>query len=398
MTKEDAKFSQTGFIIGAGAHVPYGMPISSQLTEKIKELNYPKKKVITFKPPSKGADDLYLEKIQLCKIIADQNLIDRSKHLSSLNSFEIEVGKQLDNFLDTFAGSQVYSIDAFLAKYIKEHKAPHEDILIQIGKIVLIYFIHKYESSTPVGYHRFDWIQFLINNFLKDPKSKDIFFSNPPRISTFNYDRILERSLLGHLVNYHGTELNEAIEQVKSLKIRHFYGDLAEFNEAFDINNPKHIASALKRIRVIGEERLLTVDNESEKFFKEFKDLKNIYILGYGFDELNNNLLFSNFKKSKIQSRTQFRGINVHGNEPSLPNFYSTNIGLTEESCREIYNNLDHIHVDLVSYGNALGKVDSLELLKIKHPYQQAIKEDKGDNSFSTDEETYFGTIDDDDY
>jgi hypothetical protein len=390
------KFSQTGFIIGAGAHVPYGMPVSAQLTEKIKKLNHPKKVMGSFQPYS-GDDEYVIAKKHICKIIDSQNLIKRHLHTSSANAYEIEVGKQLDIFLDTFAGSQVYSIDAFLAKYIVDHKKTEDDLLIKIGKIVLVYFIHKYETSIPTGYHQFDWIQHLINNLIKNSAAKEHFFLSPPKFSTFNYDRILERSLLSHLINFHGLKSKEAIEKVKSLNIKHFYGDLGQFEDEFDIDNPGHVKKALERIRVIGEERLKSIEQESQDFFEKYKNLKTVYILGYGFDEQNNELLFSKFK-SKIGERErltlQITGFKPTDSSSNYPNFYSTNIGLTVEACREIHQSLNHVHIDLGDYDKALGKINSLELLKVKHPYQQAIKEQTPENTFSTAEESYFGSDD----
>src|SRR5690606_2880183 len=141
--------------------------------------------------------------------------------------------------LDTFAGSQVYSIDAFLAKYIGNHS--EDDVLVKIGKVVLIYNIAKYENITPIGYHNFNWIQFIINHYLKDPESRDLFFKKPPIIYTFNYDRIFERSILKHLVDFHSINKKDATEMVKSLKIKHIYGDLGPFEKAFDYTNPQQV-------------------------------------------------------------------------------------------------------------------------------------------------------------
>lgn len=145
---------------------------------------------------------------------------------TSSNSFDIELGKALDNFLDSFAKSQVYSIDAFLAKFSDEHASEEsQNKITEIGKVVLIYFISRYENQTPIGYHKFDWIQFLINEYLKDKDTRTSFFKNPPKFYTFNYDRILERSLMNHLINFHFLEEDTAVQMIKDLKITHIYGD-----------------------------------------------------------------------------------------------------------------------------------------------------------------------------
>src|SRR5690606_13046238 len=155
-------------------------------------------------------------------------------------------------------------------------------------KVVLIYNIAKYENITPIGYHNFNWIQFIINHYLKDPESRDLFFKKPPIIYTFNYDRIFERSILKHLVDFHSINKKDATEMVKSLKIKHIYGDLGPFEKAFDYTNPQQVKEAMSRIRVIGEERLKNTASLSNQIFEDLNKLNQVYILGYGYDSLNN--------------------------------------------------------------------------------------------------------------
>lgn len=192
MTKTRISFNSTTLIIGAGAHQPYGFPGSKTLTEQIKDLLRKGTPVVHFSDATRECQysPEQEDRIRICSLM-------KALRIGPLGNTPADhataLGEALDKFLVMFAGAQVESIDTFLAQ---RSSAQVPDLLnIKIGKLLIAYFIHKYESQTLIGLHRSDWIQYLTHEFLRHSKLRDLFFSSPPRIYTFNYDNFFEKSV-----------------------------------------------------------------------------------------------------------------------------------------------------------------------------------------------------------
>lgn len=189
-------------------------------------------------------------------------------------------------FIEQFAGANVPSIDTYLAKYIKEHKSDIDYPVI--GKFLIASIIYDYEIDYPVNFLDYDWIQFIIHNFLIDPIKRDSFFNNPPKIITFNYDNLFERFIYEHLVNYHNFSNEESIALIKKLNIIHVYGHT---NSLETTSYEEIIKYSLANIRVVGEERN-TMDDVSSTICGFWRNIHHVYFLGFGFDTQNMNILF----------------------------------------------------------------------------------------------------------
>lgn len=336
-------FSRTMLVIGAGAHVPYGMPSSIGLTKTIKSLVSECGR-ISFLNPSYISDktDIQRDKLKICQLMASLEIVKRGNDAGA-NGFDIRVGDFLDSFVTSFARSGVYSIDRYLAQQLVDENDTEK---ARLGKLLIAYFISRFENQIPFGFREFDWIEYIINDFLIDKRNHEAFFNRPPRFITFNYDNILERRLIDHLVEYHRYPTDEAREMISKLNVVHVYGDLNS-HLLPDRSDSFYLASSA-RIKVIGEDRKDLGPLPPDAFFLEaLREVNNVYFLGFGFDSLNMERLFN--KTEKAHSKKDLRDIN----------FYSTNIGLSLTDINRISASAP-FDINLMSAGNC----DSLKLIR----------------------------------
>lgn len=314
-----AKFSGTTIIFGAGAHMPYGFPSSLQLTQKIFDLSRASKKSIKlFDHPTgylNSLDECTQDKISICRIISSLNIVTTTVPPNTKN-FENQIVERVDRFVSEFAGAQVDSIDTFLARR-STMNGDRETIMI--GKIIVAYLILKCEKATQIGFQKKDWIGYLTNDFLRHEDLRELFFEDPPRIFSFNYDNYLENCIRQHLVSFHGISHRKAVEMVASLDITHIYGDLGTLT-----NDPSHLedidfyARSIKNIRVVGEERQDAAILLTKKVLSAISSSSHVYFMGFSFDDINTKIIFGN---DLIRSEFEHEG------HPSL---YSSHINLTD--------------------------------------------------------------------
>lgn len=358
-------FRQTILVVGAGAHVPYEMPTSKQLTKSIKDLGRYGGAVDSFnnRPMSHYPHgNVMKDKAIICRLLRDLQIVPDPRGASS-NSYPIKINTVLDKFITAFSESRMYSIDAFLAKYSERtlDGVVDEDIKLfpAVGKLLISFFIKKHEEIPPVGYLEFDWIDHIINHFLKSPENMKEFFNQGPRIYTFNYDNLLENLLIKHLITFHNFSISDAEKQVEKLNITHIYGKIGgPLNGASSKDKAAH-ESSLEDIRVIGEERSKDqLDAISKSFGNALENTTWVYFLGFGFDPLNSGLLFRNVRKDYL---------------PSDLKFNSTNVGLSQFDINEIRKHVPvNIHFHLNKEEGQ--EVDSLLLIREKAPIFQPPK------------------------
>jgi|GEM_PF-6223219 len=303
-------FHKTIFVIGAGAHKPYEMPTSKDLTIKIKELGELGGAVSSFALPQYPGDGIEyecrLDKIKLTNLIKDLKVIEDPQGTSS-NAWPLAIGKNIDLFIKEFSSSRAYSIDAFLSQKIYEGRKTDlpkaQQIFPQIGKMIVAYYINKYQEKKHAGYLQFDWIDFILNEYLRDSENLKAFFENSPKIYTFNYDNLFEKILLGHLVSFHGFSIEDGAAMIAKLDITHIYGDIDKIIDSDVGSEAAFYQKCIDRIKVIGEERSEeNLDQVSSSFYESCLKARRVYFLGFGFDQLNTNLLFKNFKREKLPS------------------------------------------------------------------------------------------------
>ena len=333
----------TAFIIGAGAHVPYNFPTGEELSKTLKRMHpkYPIKNLAKNEIDSIGA---LQERLNDYVIRAERlNIIPNKEVGESLDAYRGYIKDKMHSFIEKFGGANVPSIDTYLAKYIKEHKSDVDYPVI--GKFLIASIIYDYEIDYPINFSDYDWIQFIIHNFLIDEKKRDMFFKQPPLIITFNYDNLFERFIYSHLVDFHHLDHDTSIELVKKLNILHVYGHTNSLELS---SSDEVIKYSLKNLRVVGEERI-DMDEISKKIQSYWRDIQHIYFLGFGFDVQNMNILFG-----------KGRG----GYSDYFKTLCSTSIGLSKFRKSKIRNEFKLP----ISFGQLEEQLNSLFLISERYP------------------------------
>ena len=358
----------TTLIIGAGAHKPYGFPTSKEL----------KRVLQTMHPDCPRTEDENGKMIKSLRFALNEypEIASRLRiflppeakafnlpgcQLASISDDQIE--KILLNFIKAFGGSQVPSIDRFLAKCI-ERKDEH---YVMAGKFLIALVINAYERSINISFAKDDWIQFFISNFLANADKINLSSEQFPKIITFNYDILFERSVVSHLIYYHGWSESDAWSFVKALDITHVYGkveyfDLKSDDSDLSVDDLNRIRRSIKNIKVIGENENSGGDT-SEKIQDSIRKSACVYFLGFGFDEQNMEILFgkpSEFNPDNYEYTTR----TPSGDVREEIHFLSTNIGLSSYEIQSIKSQYPSLGIDFFE-GE---QVDVLTLLKEKKP------------------------------
>lgn len=257
------------FILGAGASKCYGFPLGIELRRKI----------------VRG----YAEVLPtLAKKINDPRFEPTSI-----------------KFIDNFTKSGDMSIDLFLSKF---------DHFADVGKIAILYHILNSENKENFLDQLFfkqqiypdssndDWLWYLYSKITAPIQiSKNIDEINFDNIAfiTFNYDRSLEYFLYERFSNgFNYKKIGGSPQDlIKKIRIEHVYGQVAplpwqdlevpkiEYGE-YNINN-HNLTPYINSIKIIGER---TSDNINQ-IQNLIKQAKNIFFLGFGYDQENLNRL-----------------------------------------------------------------------------------------------------------
>ncbi len=269
-------------ILGAGAHVPYGFPTGKELKDTILKLNIDSK---TISHKTEIADYRRNEtksnflKQRICQLICDSDFLKEEYDLErGSNKYDLTVKAEVESFIDRFAKSHTSSIDYFISR----PKASNADKFI--GKALIGVVLGYHEENANVGYQESNWIQTIINNYIRDDYQS--FFKKPPTIITFNYDRLFEYYLLTHLTRHHELSEEAGVGLIEGLKILHVYGSLGEFKKE---NITRFHHGLIKNIDIVrGQQDTEIEDSIFEKIYHSSK----VYIFGFGYDSLNTKLLF----------------------------------------------------------------------------------------------------------
>lgn len=239
----------TTLVLGAGASHHAGFPVGIQLRNQIINL------------PNEGPS--YVESVLGYKIFFVQK------------------------FVDEFAQSGQYSIDAFLAR---------RDEYRDVGRAAIAYLILKAEGGANFTSTNEDhWYQYLVNRLTADT-DWDSFDPSWLSIVTFNYDRSLESYLCRALQATYGKSEQEVVERLQPLKIVHVYGTVGApfgYGVATDhvpFGPPREqlvgwVTPASKRIQVIPEGRDDAPTLEQAQAM--LTSAQRVCFLGFGFDAIN---------------------------------------------------------------------------------------------------------------
>ena len=234
-------------VLGAGASHAMGYPVGSGLRSSILDLAITKRQEFTI------TAGLYYQ----------ENLLYR--------------------FVEAFRRSQMFSIDAFLARRPE---------FSEIGKRSIAALLLEIEDEQRLinTEHRDHWYRYFYNKFSAEAW-EHLDFSNIS-IATFNYDRSLEKFLHESIKESYGKSDAEAAEKLGSLRIVHVYGSLGSPIPGNDNYLPyggaisgQKVKIAAESLRVIPEGR---DDDESLNAARAMlSDADCIAFMGFGFDEIN---------------------------------------------------------------------------------------------------------------
>lgn len=230
------------------------------------------------------------------------------------------------------------------------------------GKFAISSIISFYENINQMKKHSDDnWMDYFFNQ--KISYQLQDFKENPPQIITFNYDTFFEHKLVKHLQKEHSFKdadtfviskefithvyenLNNATYKEFSAKIIPTYeGDKIIHRKFEDIDFAK-IENDSTRITFI---RANSKENKKVNQIRTIlSNAKKIYILGYGFDKFNNEILFQN--EDFFYDNTK--------------EIYYTGFGL-EESLKRTLNDFDTVSTPTKN------NMKCLELLKLAMPHK----------------------------
>ena len=241
--------SNTVFVLGAGASMPYGFPSGFQLRSRLCAAKEGKSS-------------------ELANILAEHTGI---------------FYKDIVHFAQTFRDSNIASIDAFLSR---------RDEFVEIGKLAIAATLCACEKPDIIASELDDdWYFALWNAMVAEVHAPEDILKNKIKIVSFNYDRSLEYFLYSSIKNTFALSDADAKNILSQLPIKHVYGQLGEFGSSTnhlpyieEINGPK-LRIAASGIRIIPETR-----EQDEVFMIArhwFYESLNICFLGFGFDQLN---------------------------------------------------------------------------------------------------------------
>lgn len=257
---------KTVFILGAGAHVPYGLLDGSGLLEAILE---------SLPRSSSNVTTPFAE------------------FIFNLNS-DTRTRRQLQEFRQALDLGGHTSIDSFLATH-----AAREGFT-DIGKLAVAYHLLPLEFtySWSRGAQKYDWMSFFFASMLTGCLSSvdSLLASNNVDFVTFNYDRTLEDFLCTRVAHTYNLKPAAAWEKVQKFKLVHVYGSLGEFDprvitatgRPVNARDPMSHASVRNAAESI---RLMYEDRSEHSGIAEAMDLIRgapyVCFLGFGFDPDN---------------------------------------------------------------------------------------------------------------
>ncbi len=283
--------TETLFVLGAGAHYPYGMPLGSELARQIiKELP---PKLPPFNPHGRPKLDKFS---QICTQIYSGNvpLLSRGPH--NLLPQMVEFRNRLEQ-----AGQP--SIDDFLRTY---HDAPG---FPEIGRLAIAYLLMKTEFRHDFGRSNTkatgDWLTELFNLMHRGTNGtvEDFLEQNNVSFVTFNYDRTIEHFFYLKLLHTYNLTPESALEALKQIEIKHVYGSLGPYDP--NKRNKTDFVNADYKQAADGIQLMFDVrQKETDEILRAqrlyFDHPKKQIFLGFAFDEQNIKTLRLNRMNSEM--------------------------------------------------------------------------------------------------
>ncbi len=250
------------FVIGAGAHCPYGFPDGGKLTRDI----------VAMLPANLSVESEF------------------SQQMYSLYGAP-GIGKVIVDFRDKLNESGHGSIDSVLATYASRPG------FSEIGRYAVAKVLFPIEFKASFSWDNtlrpddpdYDWLSYLFRHMAQGclTSADDFLEGNKATFVTFNYDRTLELFFQHRLKHTYGLSAQEALEKLKKIPIVHVYGSLGEYNGSYksDQPTPTEILNAAVSIRLMYDDRKDHPQVEAAKIAISESD--DVCFLGFSFDPDN---------------------------------------------------------------------------------------------------------------
>lgn len=250
---------RTVFVLGAGAHIPYGFPSGKELiTNVVKQLK-----------ASQNNPDLSL------RILPQR---------SGVNFLDVQQ-QNINQFIDSLSQAGQASIDTFLNA--NQHMRGYD----VIGKVGIAQAIleseAKFLNAREIDQENSnDWFEYLFAKMCDGVSNVHHFFrDNKVTFITFNYDRLLEFKLFNALRSSFNIPNDDVLSMVNAVPIHHLYGSLGEF-DPYRFGDMNQWVDAFKSIKTIHD---VSVDQSYyvRAAIEALSQAEKICLLGFGFHHEN---------------------------------------------------------------------------------------------------------------
>lgn len=255
---------KTVFILGAGAHIPYGFPSGKELMGNVVD--------------------------QLMRGMRDTELSLRTLPQRGGININIVQQKNIEKFIESLNKAGQASIDSFI------NANQHMTGFDVIGKAGIAQAILESEAKFLIAKgsnkdNKYDWFEYLFEKMCDGiSKSNQFFRDNKVSFITFNYDRLLEHKFFNALKHsFNPSNDQETVDMVKAIPIHHVYGSLGVYDPIIfgQINYWDRAFKSIQTIHEVIEEHSTAIQLAK----KELDQAEKICFLGFGYHKENIELL-----------------------------------------------------------------------------------------------------------
>jgi hypothetical protein len=201
---------KTVFVLGAGAHKPYGLPLGGELLASILQL------LRTSETP----ESAFYMHAYMCH----PSTAIRDAFKTIVPALNMSGHTSIDSFIATNAGRPGFQ------EIIKQAVAWH---------LMPLEFKHTWERRP----HKGDWMTYLFETMLHGclDSVDSLLKCNNVEFVTFNYDRTLEDFLTTRVAGTYNLSSADAWKQAQKFNLVHVYGSLGKFDPAVIDSIPRTI-------------------------------------------------------------------------------------------------------------------------------------------------------------
>lgn len=246
--------TNTVFVLGAGASVPFGFPTGIGLRE----------------------------------MICTQGL--QNSNLYGLLGMCGQSPKDIKDFRNEFEWSGLDSVDAFIARrpeYQNIGELAIAAALVPMESTTRLFWVDNKRGSS-------GWYQMLWNAMVDGVAEPKALLENQVRFITFNYDRSLEQYFLTTIQSAFGLDMHSAHALLVKMPLRHVYGSLGDYTEENGFSYGGHgerghdalvgaVLAAQKSIKTVPAVRP-DIDQIAADWLAS---AQRVFIMGFGFDPTN---------------------------------------------------------------------------------------------------------------